>query len=81
MIIKYNYDHAFDNYIYKKIPKLDTIIFDNYMNSIYYGSIFNQPMDNLPNTIANLTLGSSFNKSIDNLPNSITNLILDEKFN
>jgi hypothetical protein len=45
------------------------------------GEYFNQPIDNLPNSITHLELGLRFNQSIDNLPNSITYLKLGSKFN
>ena len=44
-------------------------------------SKFNQPVDNLPNSIVNLTFGEHFNQPVDNLPNSIVNLTFGEHFN
>ena len=43
-------------------------------------SKFNQPVDNLPNSIVNLTFGEHFNQSVDNLPNSIVNLTFGKNF-
>ncbi len=45
------------------------------------GDSFNQPIDNLPNTLTLLKLGYSFNQSIDNLPNTIKELTLGKNFN
>ena len=42
---------------------------------------FNQPVNNLPNSIINLTFGCGFNQSVDNLPNSIINLTFGNYFN
>ena len=44
-------------------------------------SKFNQPVDNLPPNILNLTFGNSFNKNVDNLPHSIINLTFGHEFN
>ena len=50
-------------------------------NKIY--SIFNhpnQPVDNLPSSIQNITFGHAFNKSLNNLPKSIKFIQLSEKY-
>ena len=55
----------------------DTIIFvDNFPEF----SNFNQSIDNLPNSIKNLTLSYCFNQPIDNLPNGIINLTFGNYF-
>ncbi len=94
---RHNYNEIFSNEIISILKECDTIYFNNYNNHeicietdnlydyIYRDnwikSIFNQSIDNLPNTITYLSLGEKFNKSIDNLPNSITHLTLGYDFN
>ncbi len=46
-----------------------------------YSNIFNQPVDNLSNSITELIFGNSFNQHVDNLPNSITHLTFGNSFN
>src|SRR5207245_621169 len=38
---------------------------------IKFTSLFNQPIDNLPDSLISLIFGNSFNQPIDNLPNSL----------
>jgi hypothetical protein len=40
------------------------------------GGFFNQPLDNLPSEIKDLTLGTKFKQTLDNLPNSICKITL-----
>ena len=54
------------NYVSKIMPTLDC---------------FNQPINNLPDTITHLTLTWDFNQSIDYLPDTITHLTLYDSFN
>jgi hypothetical protein len=63
------------------IPKgTHTIIFDENYSMLFY-NIFNGPIDNLPNTIANIKFGYYFNCMVDNLPNSIIFLFFGYNFN
>ncbi len=73
-IIKF--DHSFNNELDENIIKE----ISKYKH-LTLGDDFNQPIDNLPNSITHLTFGSYFNQSVDNLPNSITNLKLGISFN
>ncbi len=93
----HNYNEIFSNEIISILKECDTIYFNNYNNHEicietknlcdyrhiinWKQSIFNQPIDNLPNSISHLTLGRYFNQPIINLPNSITNLTLSLKYN
>ncbi len=79
------------------MKECDKIYFNNYnnhkncfeTNNLYVSkychnyrqSIFNQPINNLPNSITYLTLGYKFNQLINNLPNSITHLTVGHDFN
>jgi hypothetical protein len=47
----------------------------------YFTSKFNQRVDNLPNTLTQLTFSHRFNKSVDNLPNNLTHLTFGDDFN
>ena len=40
------------------------------------GNSFNQPVDNLPNSVTHATFGDDFNQSVDNLPNNLIELAL-----
>lgn len=63
----------FKNYNYNDYD-YDICIETNNNYNVQYnfiGSQFNQPIDNLPISIQNLTLGYMFNQLINNLPNSI----------
>ncbi len=46
-------------------------IYENKFNGRFKGSIFNLPLNNLPNTIKKIFLGYSFNTQLDNLPSSL----------
>ena len=70
------------------LSRYQTLIFSNYeLNDNFPNKLsfcdnkFNQSVDNLPNSIINLTFGSNFNQPVDNLPNSIINLTFGWKFN
>jgi hypothetical protein len=72
--------------IFNNYEDLDTYLITNnkYIDKYHYKwkySKFNQPLDNLPSDITNLTLGYYFNRPIDNLPSSIINLTLGNSFN
>ncbi len=91
---RHNYNEIFSNEIISILKECDTIYFNNYdyykicfeTNNLYDSrhknnwkkSIFNQSIDNLPNSITHLTLGWNFNQSINNLPNKITHLTLGD---
>ncbi len=49
---------------------------------IYYGSNYNKPIDNLPDSVREIIFQkhSRFNKKIKKLPNSLVKLVLGEKF-
>ena len=76
-----NYNELFNLTILKILSNSYTIKFGNYKNGKYIDSKFNKPVDNLPNSITNLTFGNSFDKPVDNLPNSIQNLTFCSSFN
>jgi hypothetical protein len=65
-------------YIYDDKPINDEMIEEmkNY-KKIFFGSNYNQPIDNLPNTITHLIFGYNFNQSLDNLPSSIRSIYFD----
>ena len=42
---------------------------------------FNQPIDNLPDSLTHLTFSYCFNQPIDNLPDSLTHLSFGDNFN
>jgi hypothetical protein len=52
-----------------------------YKHKLIFKNNFNQPVDNLPQTLTKLTFGFSFNKSVDNLPQTLTNLTFGGNFN
>jgi hypothetical protein len=97
VIFNWDFNQVLNDTILNDIASCDKIIFNNYVdlnvcletnNKYIYkydykwkGSKFNQCLDNLPSTIANLTLGWNFNRNVDNLPSSIINLTLDSCFN
>ena len=97
IIFDLDFNKILDNEIIQVIKLCNTIYFNNYNDikkcikteNKYNGdykkywkiSKFNQPINNLPNSITHLTLGLDFNQPINNLPNSITNLTLGQKFN
>ena len=56
------------------------IIFEQDYNKRQY-SLFNQPVNNLPDSITHLTFGRHFNQPVNYLPNSITYLTFGEYFN
>ncbi len=94
---EYKYNEIFSNEIIMILNECNKVYFNNNddistcfkikdMNEYFYStkwkiSIFNQPIDNLPNTITHLILGTNFDKPIDNLPNTIIHLTLDHSFN
>jgi hypothetical protein len=54
--------------------EIEIIIFKKY-------SIFNKPVDNLPEKLTHLTFGFNFNQSVDNLPENLTYLSFIGYFN
>ena len=92
-----DFNKILDNEIIQVIKLCDTICFNNYDNikiciktvnkynydyqKYWKKSKFNQPINNLPNSIIYLTLGHCFNQPINNLPNSIIYLTLGYYFN
>jgi hypothetical protein len=56
------------------IPKETEIIIFSEDGTWNGRSYFNQPVDNLPETLTHLTFGNNFNQSVDNLPLSLTYL-------
>ena len=69
------------------INKYKNLIFSDYALNVYYDkshfikSLFNQEINNLPNSLTHLTFGSYFNQKINNLPNSLTHLTFGYNFN
>ena len=57
IIFDSKYDLPFNTQIIEILSNLDTIIFDEKK----YISIFDQSVDNLPNSIRDITFGFSFN--------------------
>ncbi len=91
LYFSYDYNEIFSNEVISILKECDKIYFNNYndcdicfeKNNLYVPSnkkckksIFNKSIDNLPDSIINLTFGFKFNQPINNLPNSITHLIL-----
>jgi hypothetical protein len=73
-----------DKIIFNNYEDLDTcLITDNKYDVMYNwkNSRFNQQLDNLPQTIRDLTLGYYFNQPLNNLPSTIRNLTLGWSFN
>ncbi len=93
----HQYNKKISNDILLILKECDTICFDNndYYNicyktnnlydvtdiNYYKRSIFNKPINNLPNSITHLILGWNFNQPINNLPITITHLILSLNYN
>ena len=48
---------------------------------LIFGISFNQPVNQLPNSIAHLTFDYKFNQPVNQLPNSITHLTFGNDFN
>jgi hypothetical protein len=71
LIFNYRFNKPLDNYY--EIMKYNNI---TQLEFGYY-SKFNQPIDNLPNSLTHLELGSKFNQEIFNLPNSLTYLMFN----
>lgn len=46
-----------------------------------FGDDFNQPVDNLPQSLTHLTFGHDFNQPVDNMPQSLTHLTFGDRFN
>ena len=63
----------------KDIPEGTKIII--FGRNGYIDTKFNQPINNLPNSITHLTFSNHFNQLVDNLPNSITHLTFGRHFN
>ena len=49
-------------------------------DNIYQSNVFNQQVDNLPNSIISITFGYWFNQPVDNLPNGIINLTFEGEY-
>ena len=79
IIFNPKYNLSFSSNVLKILSNSNTIIFVNTPSSEY--STFNQPINNLPNTIITLTFGYYFNQIVDILPNSILNLTFGYSFN
>lgn len=47
---------------------------------LYFGYLFNQTVDNLPNYVINLNFGHNFNQRVNKLPNSIITLTFGYNF-
>ena len=66
----------------KNLPEQTLIIiFNEQLDDIRSCSKFNKPVDNLPNSVTDLTFGFAFNQLVDNLPNSLTHLTFGWNFN
>ena len=59
---------------------IDRYILDN-THSVKFKWIYDEIIDDLPNSITHLILGDNFNQPINNLPDSVTHLILGDNFN
>ena len=79
LLSKYN-EIIFSNYVLS-YDLLDSLINNNYYHCKFRPSIFNQPVNNLPCSITNLTFGTSFNQLVEMLPNSIIKLTFGNNFN
>ena len=88
--IKQNYDNFYTKYeddIYCEIlnnyrgPFNDNDNNKYILSRSYYGSIFNQSIDNLPLSVTHLTLGYNFSQPINSLPSSLTHLTFGGEFN
>ena len=80
IIFNPEYNIPFSDRVLEILSNCNTIIFnENFSKNAF--SKFNQPVDNLPNSIQTLTFGYCFNQTVDNLKNSIQNLALGFKFN
>lgn len=83
MRISYNYDYSNVklNCEFNPISKIINapcipINNSNCLEIMIFGSIFNQPVDNLPQSIKKLKFNVAFNQSIDNLPLDLESLDL-----
>jgi hypothetical protein len=55
-------------------------LFSN-IKTIFFGSDFNQNVDNLPDTVKEINFGARFDQKVDNLPSSVTSLSFGSCFN
>ena len=81
IIFDSEYNEIFDTSILEILPNLNTIIFDNFRDGKNFKNKYNQPIDNLPNSIQKIFFGYAFNKLVNNLPNSIISLTFGSQFN
>ena len=63
------------------IKFIDILDDDLYFPNEEEKSMFNQPVNNLPNSLIYLEFGYHFNQPVDNLPDSLTHLEFGNKFN
>lgn len=77
-LIKGTVKIKFSDEFNSSIKKLKTF---NFITEIIFGYFFNQPIDDLPNSIKYLTLGQYFNQPLNKLPKSITHLTIGFAFN
>jgi hypothetical protein len=73
----------FDKFFKKPLDNYYKIMEYNNITFLELGLLFNQPIDNLPNSLTHLEfyIYSKFNQEINNLPNSLTHLTLGLEFN
>jgi hypothetical protein len=71
-------DLTFDIYFNNSVDTLSNLLF---IENIYFGWKFNQPIDHLPNSLKRLVFGNNFNHPVDYLPNSLKRLVFGKKFN
>lgn len=69
-IVKFDadFDEDFDNVLMDIMAGCKRIYF---LNSKEFGYSFNQPVNDLPNTLEYVSFGKKFNQSLDSFPNSI----------
>ena len=87
-IKKFNSNCEIKTIIFSNYMLFDNEIIEIINNKKFYKkckkcklSQFNQPIDNLPQSIINLTLGCNFNQPVNNLPLKILNLTFGYEFN
>jgi hypothetical protein len=72
------FNQKFNEKIQNLSEGIEKIIF---LENLLKISIFNQPLDNLPNSLIDLYLGFAFSYPVDNLPNGLKYLRLGHAFN
>ena len=70
----------FLEYRFNNVLSPEILEFLSEYQKVKFGSCFNKPVDNLPNSLTHLEFGD-FNQPVDNLPNSLTHLEFGDDFN